>query len=110
MAAWRSRACEAFGFPPGSYSYARGKVELLADLLALARRAARDGNAATLDRVLSYVRWAAVQKGADDLQSAVDLAFFLPAFRDPELRAVLEAHLPEGLFSERWRVLMEEPA
>ncbi len=109
MSAWRTRAYEAFGFRPGSYSYAHGKVDLLADLLVLARQAVRDGDEATLDRVLSYVRWAVDQKRADGLQSSLDLAFFLPAFRDPDLRVLLETRLPEPLFTLKWRMLIEVP-
>jgi hypothetical protein len=109
MARWRTRAYETFGFRPGSYSYALGCVTLLDDLLALARRASRKGDEATLGRVFGNVAWAAAQKGADRLASAVDLAFFLPGFRDPEMCAVLKARLPEGLISEKWRVLMEGP-
>jgi hypothetical protein len=110
MAAWRTRAYDAFGFRPGSYSYARGNVDLLADLLAMLRRAAQDGDEEAISRVLSYVQWAAAQEGAHGLASAVDLAFFLSAFRDPDVCALLKARLPEALVSEKWRVLMEEPA
>lgn len=109
MSAWRTRAYEAFGFHSGSYSHARGKVDLLADLLVLASQAVRDGDEATLDRVLAYVRWAADQKRADGLQSALDLAFFLPAFRDPDLRVLLETRLSEPLFTLKWQMLKEEP-
>ena len=58
----------------------------------------------------AYVQWAAAQKAADGLASAVDLAFFLPAFRDSELTTELKARLPAELISEKWRVLMEETA
>lgn len=108
MAVWRTRAYEAFGFEPGSYSYAQGKVELLSDLLCLARRGLRDGDDALLARILAYVQWADAQTGGDGLASAVDLAFFLPAFRDPEVCALLMSRLPQKLVSEKWRVLMEE--
>ena len=110
MAAWRTRAYEAFGFRPGSYSYARGNVDLLAALLDMLRRAAQTGDEEAISRVLGYVQWAATQQGADRLSSVVDLAFFLPAFRDPNACALLKARLPEALVSEKWRVLMEEPA
>lgn len=108
MAAWRTRAYEMFDFRPGAYSSARGKVELLADLFAMLRRAAKVGDDGAISRVLSYVEWAAAQKGADGLASAIDLAFFLPAFRDPDVCGLLKARLPEALLSEKWRVLVEK--
>src|SRR5438552_3907403 len=35
MAAWRTKACSSFGFERGTYSLARGKVDLFADLAAM---------------------------------------------------------------------------
>jgi hypothetical protein len=109
MAKWRKKAYETFRFRPGSYSHTYGSVDLMADLITLVRRAVHDGNEDTLVRVLEYVLWAAAQQGAPGLASAVDLAFFLPGFRDHELCSLLRARLPEGLFAEKWRILMEEP-
>ena len=94
MAVWRTRAYETFGFAPGAYSFASGKVDLMSDLLDYARNALHNGDSTMLHRVLSYVEWAAAQNCSDDLQSAVDLAFFLPAFRDPQVCTELEARLP----------------
>lgn len=110
MARWRTKACEMFGFPPGSYSYSSGAVRLMDDLLELTRHAARDGDETTLGKVLDYVKWAASQKGAPGLSSAVDLAFFLRGFRDAELCALLKAKLPVELAAEKWQMLIEEPA
>jgi hypothetical protein len=87
-------------------SYARGKVDLFADLVVLARCAIRDDDDILLGRILAYVHWAATQNAAK-LSSAVDLAFFLPVFRDPELCAHLAGRLPHGFVSAKWRLLME---
>src|SRR4051812_14643001 len=105
MAAWRTKAYDEFGLKPGSYSHASGKVHLLADLAVLARAALRDGDDVLLARILGYVRWAASQRNAGGLASAVDLAFFLPLFRDPGSSALLRGRLPDQLLSEKWDLL-----
>lgn len=106
MAVWRTKAYELFKLRPGAYSFAHGKRDLFADLVDLARESVRDGNTQTLDLIIEYVTWAATQK-SDDLASVVDLAFFLPVFRDPLLCARLKRHVPESLFAEKWELLME---
>ncbi|MEI7781313.1 MAG: hypothetical protein WCJ18_05235 [Planctomycetota bacterium] len=85
-------------------------AELFRDLFVIAKRATCEKDEQELLRVLSYVQWAAAQHGADELASAVDLAFFLPGFRDPEMRMMLDSRLPSALFAEKWQALMEDPA
>jgi hypothetical protein len=109
MAAWRTKAYALFGFEPGSYSSARGKVDLFADLVGMARRALAGGDEELLGRIAGYVTWAARQP-SEGLASAVDLAFFLPVFRDAALCAGLRGRVPEDLFSDKWQALMESPA
>jgi hypothetical protein len=61
MAAWRTKAYALFGFKPGSYSSARGKVDLFADLVVLASRALAEGDDELVARIVHYVCWAASQ-------------------------------------------------
>jgi len=110
MAKWRTKAYETFGFPPGAYSHSSGSAELFRDLFVMARRATREDDEQELLRVLGYVQWAAARHGADGLASAVDLAFLLPGFRDPEIRAMLRVRLPPALFAQKWQALMDDPA
>ena len=107
MAVWRTRAYDLFGFKAGEYSSARGKIELLADLIVMAQRAGAENDGDLLDRIAEYVRWAARQK-ADDLQSAVDLAFFLPMFRDAKIQELFRDRFPGELVAEKNRLLMNE--
>ena len=109
MAVWRTKACELFGLNPGSYGFARGKVDLLFDLVESARIACKNDERERLVRIIEYVSWAAAQD-SDQLASAVDLAFFLPVFRDPLLCEQLKPHIPRALFSEKWRLLMVPPS
>ena len=106
MAVWRRRAYETFGFTAGDYSYSRGKIELFADLVVMAQRAGNEGDVDLLDRIAEYACWAAAQT-ADDLQSAVDLAFFLPVVRDAELTRILRGRIPAQLFDEKLHLLGE---
>jgi hypothetical protein len=110
MAAWRKRAYATFGFKPGSFSSSHGKVELIRELFFLTRRALAEGDDDFLERVFEYVLWADAQKNAEGLASAVDLAYFLPAFQDPEICALLWARLPEDFYFQKWQLLMTEPA
>jgi hypothetical protein len=107
MAAWRTKAYALFGFEAGTYSFARGKIDLFADLVAMASKALARGDEELMRRIAEYVTWAASQN-SDQLVSAVDLAFFLPAFRDPALCTELRRRLPQQLFAGKWRQLMEE--
>ena len=81
----------------------------MADLADMLRQAAGDGDAVTVARVATYVCWAASHTNDEGLQSAIDLAFFLPAFRNPELLALLIRYFPDDLIREKWSLLMEEP-
>ena len=108
MSEWRKKAYSTFGFSPGEYSYADGKRYLFADLVERARGALRNDDVEELDRIVEYVVWAAQQR-SDQLASVVDLAFFLPVFRDPDLCPQLKARFPEQLVAEKWRALMEDP-
>jgi hypothetical protein len=110
MSKWRTIAYETFGFRPGAYSHRSGTVELFSDLFAIAQKATHERDELELLRVLNYVQWAAAQHGADGLASAVDLAFFLPGLRDPEMSLMLKSRLPPELFAQKWQALMEEPA
>lgn len=107
MAVWRTKAYDLFGFKAGDYSFARGIIELFADLIVMAQRAGRENDGDLLDRIATYVCWAAAQN-ADGLQSAVDLAFFLPMFRDPELRDLFQGRIPKELIAEKSRLLMNK--
>jgi hypothetical protein len=108
MAAWRTKASALFGFPPACYSRRRGKVELFRDLVEKARTAATRRDNDTLGRIREYVSWAAAQK-SPELDSALDLAFFLPVFQDATLKELLRPYLPIDLFLRKWEILMEEP-
>src|SRR5437773_6807568 len=107
MAAWRKKAYALFGFEPGEYSFAQGKVDLFADLVAMAETAIAQDDEEMLDRITEYVCWAANQT-ADDVASAVDLAFFLPAFRSPALLSEIRRRVPESLFLEKRGLLIEQ--
>ena len=72
MAAWRKKAYALFGFEPGEYSFAQGKVDLFADLVAMAETAIAQDDEEMLDRITEYVCWAANQT-ADDVASAVQM-------------------------------------
>lgn len=107
MATWRLKAYELFGFTPGSYSFARGKVQLFADLAAMTERADAAGDDELLGRIVEYVCWAAAQ-GSEQLDSAVELAYLLPVFRDQLVRARVQRLMPAELFSAKWNALMED--
>lgn len=103
MAVWRTKACEMFGFPANQHSYARGKVELFADLVHLASKL--ETAPQTLDLIAEYVTWAAEQ-ASDDLASAVDLAFFLPMFRDKRLYDLFRTRLSSELLATKRSILV----
>src|SRR5262245_21117326 len=105
MAVWRTKACEMFGFAANKYSYARGKVELFADLLHLATRS--PDNPATLDQIAAYVTWATEQT-ADELASAVDLAFLLPMFRDERMFNLLRDRFSPTLLAAKRTLLCDD--
>jgi hypothetical protein len=109
MATWRTKAYSMFRLRTGEYSHADGKRSLFADLVERARRAIRDQDEQEIRRVVEYVRWAAEQN-SEELASVVDLAFFLPVFRDASLRFQLMPYFPEQLVAKKWQLLMEEPA
>jgi hypothetical protein len=108
MAIWRTKACDLFGFKAGAYCSARGKVDLFADLVEMIKSAIAQHDESLLNRVVDYVYWAASQK-SEELTSAVDLAFLLPAFQDVTLCSELKKRLAKEMFSAKWRVLIEEP-
>lgn len=105
MAVWRTNACELFGFAVDEHSYARGKVELFADLLQLAANSANDPQ--TLDRIAEYVTWA-MQQSSDELASAVDLAFLLPMFRDEGIYDLLRRRFPPELLETKRALLLDD--
>lgn len=106
MAVWRTKACELFGFNPAEYSFAHGKKELFADLIQFARDAGCAQDEAVLNRISDYVTWASRQK-SEELASVVDLAFFLPVFRDPTLHELFRHRLNPDLLNSKWSLLME---
>ena len=73
----------------------------------MTRQAERDGDADLLDRIAADVTWASAQN-ADGLQSALDLAFFLPIFRDRELHDLFRERIPDELLSEQRRLLTDD--
>ncbi|UCD75178.1 MAG: hypothetical protein JSV91_15515 [Phycisphaerales bacterium] len=103
---WRKKAYEMFGFEPGSYSYAHGKVDLFADLLEMARRAARTGDSAMLDRVFEYVGWADKQI-AENLRSSADITFFIPMFSDDELLREASKRLSPAVLEAKRALALE---
>jgi hypothetical protein len=108
MSVWRTKAYEMFGFRPGSYSHARGKVDLFADLLEMAKKATRDDDE-LLGRIGQYVAWADAQP-SDELASAVDLAFFLPLLRgERAFLDRLESVLSPELIATKQRLLVDQP-
>lgn len=108
MAAWRKKAYSLCGFKPGSYNFARGRLYLFADIVAMFRDAAVAGDNDLMSRIIEYVRWANDQD-SEELASAVDLAFFLPVFRDATPCKGIQRRVPADLFSAKWRDLMQGP-
>ena len=74
----------------------------------MARRAGTEDDDDLLNRIAKYVCWAAAQTD-NELQSAVDLAFFLRIFRDPELLDLFKGHIPNELIAQESRQLFDEP-
>ncbi len=107
MAVWRKKAYDLFGFQAGDYSFSHGKIDLFADIIFMAKRAGRFEDDELLDRIASYVTWASAQK-ADGVQSSVDLAFFLPMFRDPEILDLFRSRLPTDLLEDKARMLVDD--
>jgi hypothetical protein len=104
---WRTKAYDMFGFKPGAYSYAKGKVELFADLFIMATRAAAADDEALLDRIFEYVQWADRQN-AENLKSAVDIAFFLPMLADEHLLSHARRRISSTALTEK-RILLSDP-
>lgn len=109
MVVWRTKAYSTFDLTPGSYSYAAGKLGLFGDMVEWARVAVDIDDKVQIRKIVDYVVWAAGQN-SDELASVVDLAFFLPIFRDAHLSAQLMPHFPLELVAEKRRILMEDPA
>ncbi|MEM9352646.1 MAG: hypothetical protein AAGA92_06515 [Planctomycetota bacterium] len=107
MAKWRVKAAEAFGFEPNKYSYAHSKKELFADLAVMALSAADEGDSESLKRISDFVCWACAQT-ADDLQSVVDLAFFLPLISEQELAGLVLNCFPADLVAGKRHLLLGE--
>jgi hypothetical protein len=105
MAVWRTKACELFGFPAIHHSYDRGKIELFAGLFHLAENSADDSD--TVDQIADYVSWASAQT-ADELTSAVDLAFLHPMFRDTRIHNLFRDRFSLELLVSKRAVLMDE--
>lgn len=98
---WRKKASDVFGLEAGRYSHAHGKVDLFADLLEMARHAARNGDSKCLDRIFNYVMWAD-QQHAENLRSTADIVFFLPMLNDDELlREAIRRVPPDVIESKR---------
>ncbi len=104
--AWRKRAYELFGFEPGSYSFAHGKVSLFEDLREMAKLAAETRDSALLDRIFEYVSWAD-QQNAENLRSAADVVFFIPLFNDEALLREASMRLPPATLAAK-RALVQE--
>jgi hypothetical protein len=107
MAIWRTKAYSVFGLKQGDYSYKSGMRDLFADLVSWARSANRDNNHELLGKIVAYVTWAARQN-SDELVSVVDLAFFMPVFRDSALSSQLQQHFSQDLFAEKRQLLLDE--
>jgi hypothetical protein len=105
MAVWRTKACEMFGYKPGTFSYYHGVVEVADTLYSELVRAVRDGDEAIVARIFEYARWADAQESAGHLRSAVDILFFMKLFRDPAIESVAAKYLPSELLDEKrsWR-------
>ena len=76
-----------------------------AELIHLASSSADDSK--TLDRIVEYVTWAAGQT-SDELASAVDLAFFLPMFREKRIYQMLQQRFPPDLLATKTKLLLED--
>jgi len=105
MAVWRTKACEMFGFAPNQYSYAHGKAELFADLLHFATKSESDSR--MLDLIAAYVTWASKQT-SDQLASSVDIAFFLPMFRDQRIYDLFRTRISPELLATKYKLLMSD--
>ena len=105
MAVWRTKACDMFGFEANRHSYSSGKIELFADLLHIAARSHEDPR--LLDRIVEYVTWATEQT-SDELASAVDLAFLLPMFRNPDIYKPLVHRFSPELLATKRAMLMDD--
>jgi hypothetical protein len=106
MAVWRTKATSMFGFRANAYSYAQGKTILFADLVEFTRRALDDGDSELLRRIAEYVTWA-MDQDSDELASVVDLGFFLPIFRNPDLQKGMAPYFPTELVEAKRQLLMD---
>lgn len=101
MAAWRTKACEAFGFQAGTYSTRWGVNLLLSDLFGRLERASIEGDADLLARIVEYVLWVDSQSDAENLRSAADIAFFVPLLSRPELCRQVHAYMPASFLEAK---------
>lgn len=106
MAAWRTKACEAFGFPPSKYSHRSGVVALFSDLRDMALIAAQSGDESLLRSIFAYSLWADQQSNAPHLRSAADIEFFMRLFDDPLLVVAATRYLPPELVSRKQQLLL----
>jgi hypothetical protein len=97
---WRKKAYEMFGFKPGAFSFAQGKVELFAELRDMAQRAAHQRDSALLDRIFEYALWAEKQN-AEDLKSTVDIVFFIPLLGDETLLREANPRVPTEILQAK---------
>lgn len=98
MAAWRTRAYDTFGIRPGSYSFREGKRDLFRDLVDWSRKAIQANDVDQIRKICDYVSWADSLHN-DELDSVIDIAFFLQVFEDRELRSALEPFFSPDLIT-----------
>ena len=96
-----------FGFRPGAYSYAHGKVALFEDLRVMATRAVADRDSELLDRIFEYVVWADRQN-AENLRSTADLVFFIPMLADKALLREATARVPPSVLVAKRALVRDE--
>lgn len=96
MAAWRTKAYSMFDLKPGDYSYREGKRGLFTNLAEWAQQAAHEKDSIKLHKIVEYVVWAE-QHCSYELNSSIDLCFFLPLLKDPILSESILQHFPDEL-------------
>ncbi len=101
MAVWRTKACEMFGYKPGTFSYQTGVVDVADTLYCALARGIRDDDEALIARVFEYALWADAQQDAGHLRSAVDILFFMKLFHDPAIEDAAARYLPTDLLNEK---------
>ena len=98
MAAWRTKAYTMFQLNPGDYSYREGKRGLFTNLVDWARQAIDEKNSIQLNKIVEYVIWAE-QQNSYELNSSIDLCFFLPVLKDTTLSESILQHFPAELIA-----------